>query len=382
MIDCGTYIAGPAAAAVLGDFGAEVIKVEPPGGDPYRYLSLMPLMPRSEHLYCWILDNRNKRSIVLNLREEAGREALQRLAATADVFVTNYQPELVTRFELEYERLRKSNPRLIYAHVTGYGDRGEEANKPGYDITAYWARSGLMGFMHNADADPTISVAGFGDHPTAMALFGAILLALYRRERTGQGSKVTTSLAANGAWSAACGLQAALVGAQFPPRWSRKSTPNPLVNHYVALGGSRFLLCCLNPTKDWPNLCRALERPELVDDPRFSSYEGRTAHCVELVALLDAAFGAQDMTAWQRRFADHDILWGPVPTVQEVAGDRQLAANGVFVDLADAPLRTVSSPIQVEGVEKVPPRLAPQPGQHTAEILAELGYDQEPNPRA
>ncbi|MEO7653109.1 MAG: CoA transferase, partial [Bryobacteraceae bacterium] len=261
VIDCGTYIAGPAAATILSDFGAEVIKIErPPHGDPYRYLSLLPSMPVSEHLYCWILDGRNKKSIALDLSGDAGREVLLKLVAASDIFVTNYQPQVVRKFRIGYEELRELNPRLIYAQVTGYGELGDEAEKPGFDTTAYWARSGLMGIMHNADGEPCRSPAGFGDHPTSVTLFASIMLALYQRERTGEGCKVSTSLMANGAWSNSCQIQASFCKASLPARATRKETENPLVNHYLARDGHRFMLCCLEPVIDWKRLCTALGR--------------------------------------------------------------------------------------------------------------------------
>lgn len=370
VIDCGTYIAGPAAAAVLSDFGATVIKIErPPHGDPYRYLSRLPLLPQSEHLYCWMLDNRNKKSVALDLGDPAQREALLRLTDAADIFITNYQPELIEKFGLGYETLRDRNPRLIYAWVSGYGGSGDDAGRPGYDLTAYWARSGLMDCLHNGDAEPCLSPAGFGDHPTAMSLVGAILLALYRRERTGQGAKVSTSLAANGVWSNGCLVQAALVGARFTPHPTRHQTLNPLVNHYVARDGRRFLLCCLDSKKDWPNLCRAIDHPDLLADSRFHTPEARAVQGAGLVTLLDAAFAARDMDEWRRRFAQFEIIYGPVPSTEEVAADPQLHANGVFPLLEDAPFPTVTSPIEIEGVVKVRPRLAPAPGQHNDELL-------------
>ncbi|MGH9664273.1 MAG: CoA transferase, partial [Bryobacteraceae bacterium] len=168
VIDCGTYIAGPAAAVVMADFGAEVIKIErPPHGDPYRFLTRVPGMPVSDANYCWLLDARNKKSVALNLGDEAGREALLKLVATADVFITNYQPQLIRKFRLSYDELAAVNSRLIYASLTGYGETGEDAEKPGYDMNAYWARSGLMDLMHNGDAEPCQSPSGFGDHPTS-----------------------------------------------------------------------------------------------------------------------------------------------------------------------------------------------------------------------
>src|SRR5450755_36317 len=162
VIDCGTYIAAPAAAVVMSDFGAEVIKIErPPFGDPYRYLSLVPGMPVSDRLYCWLTTGRNKKSVGLNLDSDAGREALLRLVATADVFITNYQASLLAKFRIAESDLRPLNDRLIYAHLTGYGVTGPDAERPGFDVTAYWARSGLMAAMHGAGAEPVQSVAGF-----------------------------------------------------------------------------------------------------------------------------------------------------------------------------------------------------------------------------
>jgi formyl-CoA transferase len=353
VVDCGTYIAAPAAATALSDFGADVIKIErPPHGDPYRYLSMMPPMPVSEHAYCWILEGRNKRSLALNLNHDAAREALRKLVESADVFVTNYQPQLIEKFRLTYEELSSLNPRLIYAQLSGYGEIGPDVDKPGYDMTTYWARSGLMATMHNAGADPCQSPPGFGDHPTSMALFGGIMLALYQREKTGTGTKVSTSLVANGIWSNSCNVQAALVGAKFAERWCRQTTVNPLVNHYVTRDGHRFILCCLDANRDWPNLCHALGLQCLRDDPRFHSHEARTSHGTELIALMDAAIGAQDFAELTGHFHERDIIYGVVPDSEQVARDRQAEMNGIFTEIADAPggpMRTVNNPINLRG---------------------------------
>ncbi|MGI8741092.1 MAG: CaiB/BaiF CoA transferase family protein [Bryobacteraceae bacterium] len=377
VIDCGTYIAGPAAAVILSDFGAEVIKIErPPFGDPHRYLHLVPGMPVSAVPYCWILDGRNKKSLALDLGVEAGRQALLKLVSSADVFITNYQPALVRKFALSYDDLGAINHRLIYAHITGYGDAGGEVDKSGYDLTAYWARSGLMGAMHNADAEPALSVAGFGDHPTAMTLFAAILLGLYRRQATGQGCRVSTSLMANGAWSNACGIQAALCDAAFLPKWTRLTSINPAVNHYLTRDGQRFITCCLDPKKDWPNLCRALGRPELIDDSRFQTPEARRANAPDLVTIIDQAVAARDMSEWIDIFRQHDVIWGPVPATQQVPADAQMESNGVFLQISGGP-RTIDSPIRVDGFAKTEPSLAPAVGQHSVEILQSLGYSED-----
>jgi crotonobetainyl-CoA:carnitine CoA-transferase CaiB-like acyl-CoA transferase len=381
VIDCGTYIAGPAAATILSDFGAEVIKIErPPLGDPFRMLFRMPGMPISPTDYNWILDSRNKKSIALDLSAEDGREALLKLIAAADVFVTNYQPQLVKKFRLGFEDVRALNPKLIYAQVTGYGEVGPEAEKPGYDLTAYWARSGLMNMMFNAGGEPARSVCGFGDHPTSVSLFAAIMLGLYNRERTGAGCKVSTSLMASGAWSNSCQIQAAFLNAEAPERNARQTCSNPVVNHYLTKDGQRFILCGLDPVRDWLRLCTAAGMPELIGDPRFLTAADRAANSAELVAIFDQAFAAADMAEWKRLFTEHQVIWGPVPGFTELAGDEQMALNGVYTEILDAPggpLRTVDSPITVEGVEKVAPRMAPKVGEHSVEILRSLGYSDE-----
>ena len=375
VIDCGTYIAAPAAAVVMSDFGADVIKIErPPFGDPYRYLSLVPGMPVSPILYCWILEGRNKRSLALDLTDAAARDVLLKLVASADVFITNYQPSLVRKFHIGYEDLAPLNDRLIYAYLSGYGLAGDDADQPGYDLTAYWARSGMMSAMHNGDAEPAQSSAGIGDHPTAMALFGGIMLGLYQRERTGKGMKVSTSLMANGVWANGCSIQAALVGATFLPQWTRATTVNPIVNHYVTRDQKRFLTCCLDPRKDWPNLCRALGRSEWIDDPRFVTPEQRRANSRVLVALIDSIVAEKDMAEWREIFRANEVIWGPVPKSAQAPDDAQMHANGVFAEVEPG-VRTVASPLEIAGVDKVKPRRAPQVGEHTIEILQSLGYD-------
>jgi formyl-CoA transferase len=378
VLDLATYIAAPAAATVMADFGAEVIKVErPPFGDPYRYLSQVPGMPVSPEPYCWFLEGRNKKSLALNLERPQSRNVVERLVRWCDVLITNYQPQLQRKFRVRYEDIREWNPRMIYASVTGYGECGEESEKPGYDMTAYWARSGLMGLMHNANADPTLSVAGFGDHPTSMALFGAIMMALYRRERIGEGGKVSTTLMANGAWANSSLLQAQFAGAHWMPRRDRIHPNNPFVNHYVTRDGQRFLFCMLEPERDWVRLCRAFEWHDRVADERFTTPAGRREHAAELVVMIDAEIARRDMAEWAAIFHAHEIIWGPVPGMEQVASDPVMEAAGVFAPIEDTPYRTVMSPINLHGEEKTRPRPAPAVGEHSAEILQLLGYTKE-----
>jgi crotonobetainyl-CoA:carnitine CoA-transferase CaiB-like acyl-CoA transferase len=375
VIDCGTYIAGPAAAAILSDFGAEVIKIErPPYGDPYRYLPTVPGMPVSDKNYCWILDDRNKKSLALNLSDEEARHALLKLVATADIFITNYQPQTLRKFRLTYEDLAPLNQRLIHASVTGYGEHGDDAEKPGFDATAYWARSGLMSWMHNGDADPVQSPAGFGDHPTSVSLFASIMVALYQRQITGRGSRVFTSLMANGIWSNGCSVQAALCGAQFYPKWTRKTAICPLVNHYLARDGRRMFFCLLEPVRDWRHLCQALNFGELHDDPRFATTKARQENSAALVRLIDEAMATRDLDEWAEIFKKYDLVWGPVPSSAEIAEDPQ--AQEIYTEIAPG-MKTIKNPLNIEGIEKAHPKMPPEIGEHTDEVLTSLGLTDE-----
>ena len=376
VIDCASYIAGPAAATVLSDFGADVVKIEPPGdGDPYRALTSMPGQPVSEHNYGWLMDARNKRSLALDLKSDAGRDILYRLVAGADVFITNYPQPVRRRLGLGFEELAKLNGRLIYAALSAYGETGEEAEKTGFDSTAYWARSGLMDVVRSdATAAPARSVAGMGDHPTAMALYGAIVTALYRRERTGQGGFVASSLLANGLWANSYLVQARLCGADLPPRQPREQAPNALANLYCCADGRWFLLALLNEERNWPKLTEVIGQPAIRDDPRFSTRPARRANAAALLAILDTAFAERPLAEWRAILDAGGLTFGIVGTVDEVAADAQALAVGALRRFADADMLTVDSPLHIGGVEKVAPRSAPSVGGHSREVLAEVGF--------
>jgi crotonobetainyl-CoA:carnitine CoA-transferase CaiB-like acyl-CoA transferase len=378
VIDCGTYIAGPASATVMSDFGAEVFKIErPQGGDLFRLFPHLPGTPKSELNYCWILTGRNKKSVALDLADPEGHEALLRLVKTADVFVTNYQSQLLTKFCLTWEDLHAINPRLIFAHITGYGETGDDADLPAFDALAYWARSGLMTSVTGRDGTPGGPRPGIGDHPTATALFGAIMLGLYNRERTGRGAKVTTSLIASGAWAHGCDLQAKMFGAEFPQPLKGPHPINPLSSGYVTRDGKVFLLVQLDPEHEFPRLCAMLGAPELASDPMFATGESRTEHAAELFAILQSQFESKDIADWRKAFRQYDIKWSLLPALGDVVDDPQMRAAGAFVEL-DYPghgtIETINSPMFVSGTEKRKPTAAPEVGAHTREVLREVGY--------
>jgi crotonobetainyl-CoA:carnitine CoA-transferase CaiB-like acyl-CoA transferase len=375
VIDCGTYDAGPAAATVMSDFGADVIKIERPGGgDLWRLFSHLPGTAKSELDWCWILTNRNKRSVALDLGKPPGRDALLRLVKTADVFVTNYQRQLLQKFAISYEDLSAANPRLIYAHLTGYGDAGEDCDDPSFDALAYWARSGLMMSVTGTDGSPGAPRPGMGDHPTSMSLFGAIMLGLYRRERTGKGGRVTTSLMASGAWANSCDIQAKLCNAEFPQRGEGKHPPNPLTAVYLTRDQKMFLLVQIDPDNEFPRLCAVFGQPELATSELFATNAARSENAAALYAILQSQFETRDLAEWRTIFKLHDIKFAPLPKLDEVVTDAQMRAGGAIIEFAGGKLETVNSPVFVDGVAKPAPRIAPELGAHTREVLRDLGY--------
>ena len=377
VLDCASFIAAPAAATVLSDFGADVIKIEPPGaGDPYRNLPNLPGYPKSAHNYAWMMESRNKKSLALDLARPEGQAVLYKLVAKADVFITNFPPPVRARLKMAYADLAPLNERLVYACFTGYGDRGAEADKPGFDSTAWWARSGLMDLVRaDDDTTPARSVAGMGDHPCAMALFGAIAMALYKRERTGKGSQVKSNLMANGVWASSVLAQAKLVGATFEKRRPRERALNALTNHYKCRAGRWIMLSLLNEEKQWPVLARALGRDELAHDPRFVTKPDRHARSLELIGVLDEAFATRDWPDWRTRLDGQGLIFGVVGILDDIPDDQQMKDNDVLVPFEDSNLMTINSPIWVEGSTKKKPRLPPSVGQHSDEILRSAGLD-------
>ncbi|ABD86899.1 CaiB/BaiF CoA transferase family protein [Rhodopseudomonas palustris] len=379
VLDCASFIAAPAAATVLSDFGADVIKIEPPGaGDPYRNLPNLPGFPKSPHNYAWLMESRNKKSLALDLVKPEGKAVLRRLVAAADVFITNFPPLVRERLGVSYADLSPLNDRLIYACFTGYGDRGEEANKPGFDSNAWWARSGMMDLVRaDGDTTPARSIAGMGDHPCAMALYGAIVTALYRRERTGRGAHVKSNLMANGMWASSVMAQAKLCGATFEERRPRERALNALVNHYRCRDGRWIILSVLNEGKQWPALAKSLGREDLIDDPRFSTRAERHARSVELIAIFDAVFVTQDLAQWRSLLDGNGLVFGVVGILDDIPTDRQMLDNDVLVPFENDTLLTVNSPIWVEGSDKVRPRHPPTIGEHSDEILRGAGFDDD-----
>jgi formyl-CoA transferase len=376
VVELATFVFGPAAGTVMADFGADVVKIEHPvTGDPYRYLYRLKPLPECEENYCWILDARGKRSLALDCKCEEGRAVATDLAAAADVLITNLHPSVLAALRMRYEDLSPRAPKLVYAHATGYGEVGPEAEKPGYDATAWWARSGMMDSVRPAGGEPALATPAMGDHPSAMTLLAGILLALRQRDQTGRGAKVSTSLMANGVWANSIYIQAALCGAPPFQPVSHATTPNALVSPYQTADDRWFYLALIQEEGEWSRLVEAIERRDLADDPRFATLPERRRNAAALVAILDDVFRAAPLSAWRERLDRHKITFGLVARGEEAPSDEQMRANHLFREIeGGGGRRVVDSPIWISGVEKAPARRAPEIGEHGRAVLAELRY--------
>src|ERR1700741_3006189 len=375
VVDLASFIAGPGAAVILSDFGADVIKVEPPSGDFWRHGHQIPPQPQAKDAYPWHLANRNKRGITLDLKSPSASQVLEKVVKWADVLIVNTPHPARKKLRLEYDDVVQWNPRLIYADLTGFGEKGPDASLPGFDITSYWARSGLLSMTRDAGAPPTWPVAGSGDNATAVGIYSGIVTALYRRERTGNGSYVTTSLLAEGIWSASVSIQAALCDAKFFAPHDRKNPANAALNVYRAADDTWFVLL-VTPDK-LVALARAIDRADLLTDPRFSDPAKLVQNMPQLAAILDEVFGSKPMAHWYEAFNGVHITFGAVRGPQEVIKDPQLQANDIIVPLNGAGGKltsTISSPLQVHGIAKVPAKRAPKIGEHNEEVLRQLGF--------
>jgi crotonobetainyl-CoA:carnitine CoA-transferase CaiB-like acyl-CoA transferase len=374
VIELGVWIAGPAAGGILADWGADVVKVEPPLGDPARSFQRMlegdlPTNPVFE------LDNRSKRSIVLDLSTEEGRRLAQELVDSADVFLTNIRVSALRRVGLDPETLRQRNPRLVYAIVTGYGLEGEEADRPAYDIAAFWARSGLAASLTPPEGELPFQRGGMGDHSVAMTAAAMISAALFARERIGQGDLVSTSLLRQGAYTIGFDVNVALMWGLAIRVGTRTQMGNPCINNYRAGDGRRFWVVGLEGQRHWPPLARAVGHPEWIEDERFATAAARAQNAPELIGLLDGAFATKALDEWALIFdADPEFFWAPVQTVDELLADRQFHAAGGLVEVPseEGTWTMLATPADFDIHRWAPRFRAPLLGEHTDEVLAEL----------
>lgn len=376
VLDVGSWIAGPVAATMLADRGAEVLKVEVPiAGDGYRNYALFPFTPNAEVNYTWALDARNKRSLALNLKTEEGMDILKRLIAECDVYITNQPLPLRRALKLNYDDIKLLNERMIYASLTPYGESGPDSDNEAFDLVAYWNRSGLMNKMRTPDLEPIQAMAGMGDHPTAVAMYASIVTALLQRERTGKGSMAYTSLLANGLWSASCLAQAEFAGADFSSMPAQRMTSAL----YETADHRWMQLNMIRGAEDFDRLLVAMEAFDLIADERFSTLEARMENADELTVRLREIFLTKSSDDWVRILKQENEL--PIERVavfEDLPHDPHLTINNMVAPpVEDVGIGyIINDPVNVEGVAKVGAKKAPDIGEHTDQVLAEMGYDE------
>jgi crotonobetainyl-CoA:carnitine CoA-transferase CaiB-like acyl-CoA transferase len=378
VVELGVWVAGPAAGGVLADWGADVVKIEPPSGDPARMFGRMlgiadGLSPPFE------MDNRGKRSIVLDVTTEDGRATTRELLSDADVFLTNVRPAALARMGLDFAAVADQNPTLVYGLITGYGEKGPDADRAAYDVAAFWARSGLAHLLTRPGETPPFQRGGMGDHMAGMTLAGAVCAALVARGRTGKGQMVSTSLYRQGAYTVSFDLNTFLMTGQPIAIGQRESMGNPCMNNYAAADGRRFWIVGLEAGRHWPPLCRAVGRADWMTDPRFETPYARAVNARDLIAELDEIFAAKPLDEWAKVFAgEPDFFWSPINSLEDVLGDEQFHAAGgvVYVPDRGAGVPMVASPADFHGTPWEPRSPAPHLGEHTDEILLDLSSRQ------
>lgn len=372
VVDLASFLAGPGAATLMADYGAEVIKIEPKEGDGYRRLH-----GQYRTDYNWQLTSRHKKGLGLDISHPEGRKVLDLLLAEADVLLTNFREDQREKYGLVYEQLKLTFPRLIYAQLTGYGTTGPERHRRGYDATAWWARTGIMQLMKHYDQPPVFPAGGVGDHGSAMALFGGIMMALYRRQSTGEGGLVETSLIANGCWANGMALQGAIAGFDLAEIMEAKRVErSPLAQIYQTREGKHIILVLTHPAKEFSDLAKALGHPEWLADERFEDVRSMMKHRTQLRALIQDEIGARALASLCPALDEYELTYGVVEGLTDVVTDAHLIESGVVTrtESADPDFQwTIANPIRVSGERPRPIKDPPQLGEHTKEVLGAHG---------
>lgn len=374
IVDMGHVAAIPAAGTMLADWGADVIKVEPLSGDRLRESIKGPNPVGAK--WRFYLHNKNKRGIALDLKQEPGREILYKLVQKSDVFMSNYLASALKTLKADYTSLKRINPKLIYGILTGFGTEGPDKDERAFDWTAGWARSGIQYSLSKPGETPVPQRPGFIDRTAALAMVAGLMAALVHKERTGKGQKIEISLYQTGVWVIASDIQQALIGE--PIVFTERTKGSPLTNDYLTRDNRWFRIMVRQD--EWPQLCKAVQMPELAKDPRFEKIEKSTQHAEQLIQILDATFASKDIQEWEKRFKENGVIFAKAQTPLEVANDVQALDNNFFteikepsvgnVKLVNTPVKFCQNPSQLR-------MLSPELGQHTEEILLDLGYNQD-----
>jgi len=380
VVELSTFVAAPSCGRLLADWGADVIKVEAGIGDPFRYFGATMMMPTKEsEAPAWELFNANKRATVMNLKTDEGQEAFHKLLATADVFLTNNRPEALKKLGLDYETLKEKYPKLINAIVTGFGEKGPDVDMPGFDVVAFWARSGFLADLVKPDEYPVYTPAGFGDLTVGSTLFAGICAALLNRGKTGKGDKVSVSLFGASVWYSSLMITSAQprYGNEFP---KARFNGNPLAIPYKAKDGEWIMLSIIEHERYWGPFCEALGRKDLVSDARFATREQMMLNKAALIETLEAIFLEKDSTEWLPILQKADIVHDKLRHIKDVVKDEQAWANNYLYNFTfpnGEQAILPATPIQSVEIGDLPRERGPFLGEHTKEIMEELGYSTE-----
>jgi len=384
VVEVGGAFAMPLVGMLMGSWGAEVIHVEPPGrGDLQRHLLAagMAGWARPHRVnYIWEHVDRNKKSLTANLKSVEGQKIIHSLVQESDVFLNNLRPYEMQKFNLDYETLYQLNPRIIYANLTGYGQKGPEKNTGGYDSVAFWARSGVMDLMHEPDSPPNISRPAYGDSITSQSLLAGVMAALYMRERTGMGQEVEVSLYRSAVFALGTDLTGCLISGEDSVRPSQKTMGNPLRNIYPTSDNRWIMLGMTTSQPYWPTFCEALGLGDLVDDPLYETPQARSENSFELVGIIKNTFHSNSFDYWVDVLSKNKLIWAPVKTPLEVTRDEQAIANDFFGEWdhpSHGKIRLLNNPIRLSKADAKNRSRAPELGEHTGDILSELGYSPE-----
>ena len=380
VLEVATWTFVPSACAILAEWGADVIKVEDPvRGDPQRALISSMLMPVDGINFLTELPNRGKRSVGIDIKSPAGRALLYRLVAKADVFVTNFLPEVRHRLGIDLDDIRAHNPSIVYVRGSAVGPKGEEANRGGFDVATYWARGGLASALTPPGADRPLSPRnGFGDYMAGMAMAGGVAAALVKRERTRQGSVVDVALLNVALWQLGPDITSAkLYEGMDLPQMDRDALPNPLTGTYATADGRHVTLMMIQSDPFWEDLCQHLGQPALAADPRFADSKTRFTNSRALTALLRDIFAKRNLAEWCGILASLKGVWAPIRTPLEVHDDPQVLANGYLETLTTNSGATLAVPANPVQFDETPPSVAgaPELGAQTEQVLLEMGLD-------
>ena len=381
VIEMATYIAAPGAGGILADWGAEVIKIEPLSGCPMRYTMANVGADHLKGSPIFDLDNRGKKGLAINTSTPEGVEAVKRLVKDADVFITNVRPGGLERAGLDYDSLKEINPRLVYASVTGYGLQGPDRDRPGFDIAAFYARSGVGWLQTVKGGEPTTLRTGIGDHTTSMATVGGILAAIFERQQTGKGRLVEASLLRAGIYAAGSDTAVQLKYGKLGSTKSRHEAIMPISNFFQTKD-TWIVIVPRQGSVDWTAICKAIGQPDLETDPRFDSPKNRRANAAELVDILDAAFAEHDLAYWREKLDAEDLIWAPLMRPADVFADPQAKAAGAYVEVpeeggGEGTYLSPASPIRFPGADDGPKGPSPALGEHTIDTLKASGFSED-----